>query len=472
MRDQMSGRRSRVRPIRSSRVTRPVALTSRRTGLVVAPILILVWALTVIRPVSHNAQLFGLLSILFGASVYQMVARRRQPFPVPSAGFGALLFVGAGACLYGALRHNPGASFLVLPYVFGPLLYFLIAQTITWRHIEMAVRALPWITIVLSVGIILTALGERGSHVPVLSTVFGYFDFGSVVIARGGYVEVRFYGLSSLLALVPMMGTMLHGRKELGLTKANRYVAYAAYALGLLATFLTGRRMLQILVIAGPAISYFAVRYGVGASRKRAKIGRNIFRYALGLVGALMVAGAFGLRVSTLVRLLSFNGGKSDDISIRVNQTKALLGHWARQPFFGAGAGAVLDDFVRDPIRPWNFEAQYPLLLFQGGLFGAWLWISGMRAIFRASKQALAKREKRMRHIFAMSVTGSVAMIVANGTNPYLQAVGHHWALFAPALVAGAARRHVVSQSALEQRPQPAWSRAGREARRKLATAS
>ncbi len=472
MRDQMSGRRSRVRPIRSSRVTRPVALTSRRTGLVVAPILILVWALTVIRPVSHNAQLFGLLSILFGASLYQMVARRREPFPVPSAGFGALLFVGAGACLYGALRHNPGASFLVLPYVFGPLLYFLIAQTITWRHIEMAVRALPWITIVLSVGIILTALGERGSHVPVLSTVFGYFDFGSGVNARGGNVEVRFYGLSSLLALVPMMGTMLHGRKELGLTKANRYVAYAAYALGLLATFLTGRRMLQILVIAGPAISYFAVRYGVGASRKRAKIGRNIFRYALGLVGALMVAGAFGLRVSTLVRLLSFNGGKSDDISIRVNQTKALLGHWARQPFFGAGAGAVLDDFVRDPIRPWNFEAQYPLLLFQGGLFGAWLWISGMRAIFRASKQALAKREKRMRHIFAMSVTGSVAMIVANGTNPYLQAVGHHWALFAPALVAGAARRHVVSQSALEQRPQPAWSRAGREARRKLATAS
>ena len=131
-----------------------------------------------------------------------------------------------------------------------------------------------------------------------------------------------------------------------------------------------------------------------------------------------------------------------DQIFAEVRQADAIL---------GAGFRAIADDYARDSEKPWVSELQFHLLLFNVGLVGVTIClailVTGMLFLRRAS----ARCPELVPTLVATS-TGAIAMLIANATNPYLQAPGHQWAVFFPLAVAAVM---VKSADAIDTVPDP-----------------
>jgi hypothetical protein len=114
-------------------------------------------------------------------------------------------------------------------------------------------------------------------------------------------------------------------------------------------------------------------------------------------------------------------------------ETPALLRGWAQHPIQGAGFGAILPGYARNVEKPWGFEAQYPLLLFQTGLIGLallaiiarWGWRFLRRAALKTSDHGLAT-------VLVVTTTAVICVLVANAADPYLQAPGVCWGMYLP----------------------------------------
>jgi hypothetical protein len=153
--------------------------------------------------------------------------------------------------------------------------------------------------------------------------------------------------------------------------------------------------------------------------------------WILACAGALIISAASRAARATADVAYTFLGlGEPSsvdavDTNIRSTEAAELFRGWANHPIFGSGLGAELPSgYVRSLIRPWMFELQYHQALFALGLFGMlllglaallvlWTIIAAGRAVYRPSLVA--------------ATTAGIAIVVANASNPYLQAVGHGW---------------------------------------------
>lgn len=146
------------------------------------------------------------------------------------------------------------------------------------------------------------------------------------------------------------------------------------------------------------------------------------------------------------------------DDRIRQNESKSLLkAETPVQVLVGHGFGATFDRGGIDrPIRPWQTELQYHALFYWTGIIGILLLVATVISGLGVLRKAF-RLEDDLRGVLFVAAVGSVAVILANGTNPYLQAPGHMWPLFFPLMVASAifaARK--TTAAGLESEPQRA----------------
>jgi hypothetical protein len=102
----------------------------------------------------------------------------------------------------------------------------------------------------------------------------------------------------------------------------------------------------------------------------------------------------------------------------------------------GRGFGAAIDrSGLQRDTEPWKTELQYHAIFYWTGLIGVLLALAVALTAFLAVRKAYRVDPTLRGALFAGSV-GALCLLMANASNPYLQAPGHMWPLFLPLMIA------------------------------------
>lgn len=396
-------------------------------------------------PVSHNEILYPVFGLI-GLTAIIALARRN---PSVDVHLWVIAFLVGGLAVFGMLRgvDNPDVVFFAI-YVAAPAMYLACAAAATLRTLRYVVIAAVVATIALSVVLLVFVAGEAGLIPQVVPDwVVAHLDLKATF--RAGSSQARSWGLSSLAALGPLwMASLFAGRHPLLPPWGVRLIC-VLLALGTAAV--SNRTAILLVTLIAPVI---ALVLRITLLRTRAKpIWRPhpflwIPAAVVAAIGAVLLLPRLlssGPVASLLASIGSFFGlpaaSGEDDQSIRSDQAWHLLDAWAANPILGAGFRASVPDYARTSENTWSLELQYHLLLFQVGLVGVAIAIAAVVAGLLYVRAAVIARPD-FTPVLLTATTGAVAMIVANATNPYLQAPGHQWALFLPLAVATVALHH------------------------------
>ena len=135
-------------------------------------------------------------------------------------------------------------------------------------------------------------------------------------------------------------------------------------------------------------------------------------------------------------------GVKGTYDTIRQNEARILMtSTGVRETIFGRGFGATVDrgSFYRPDLadRPWQSDLPYYLAFYWSGwvgvVFVALVVITGFGALRFAMQRAAD-----LNGVLFIATVGAVSLVIANFSNPYMQALGHLWPLFFPFMIANA----------------------------------
>ena len=113
----------------------------------------------------------------------------------------------------------------------------------------------------------------------------------------------------------------------------------------------------------------------------------------------------------------------------RGKQAVALYNGWLDHMLLGSGTAANAE-IVRSDV-PGAYELTYLAVLFQRGIIGMILYVFQFAFIF-VYMIVYAKKYDKVRKFLLIYISSFLCFLIANGTNPYLQAFDFLWVLFIP----------------------------------------
>lgn len=342
-----------------------------------------------------------------------------------------LLITGLAGITLGAIQNNPGWAQAGTVWVGG---------IIVWVSFGLgASRFLKPILTSIAIGVLIVGTAvtfEVGNYLGLLPRLVPqWFSELQDTFVNGDLMSsgIKFYGLSTLAAGTPLVVALAISPNS-PYSPRRSLCIWAAVA-SCVGALLSGRRGILLVAILSPLI-LLAWRRFVLPRRKAAApkwVPPTVAGVVLTTVGAVATLPGLSSRVlemfaDTAALAEGADAGGASDV-VRVEQASRLLHAWGTNPIFGSGFGATLPDgFIRSVERPWAFELQYHLLLFNVGLVGLAAVIAAVALIVPTIRRAATERPEMAAVICAIS-TSCTALVVANATNPYLQAVGHGWPL-------------------------------------------
>ena len=394
------------------------------------------------RPVSAGNILYPILGAMVAIALITSVLSRLRPNPALLIASGLLFAAAAVGAVVGSWGgQNPGLNQQMIQW-FGTIgVWSIFANAFTVKTMRRAMVVLALMTLAVAGTIVLYVGANTGllpsvipeSLVQGQGAGFDQTDQGSAI---------RWLGLSTLAAATPLMlAAAVMGRDRI---LPRRIVTLPVGLLALLATAVAGRRAILVVAVVSPLLALLMRRLLTARAKRRFTI-RPVWIYLapLILLSAISVWGTqMGVRVQqafadTAATYFGVGQGsgtaKTADDVIRIDQSQKLLDAWATSPVYGKGLGAVLPDFARSADRPWDFELQYHLLLFNTGLIGALLCAAALGIAGRELRRTAMAHPEFVPSLVATSVA-AVSLLLANASNPYMQAVGHGWGI---ALAAG-----------------------------------
>jgi hypothetical protein len=423
-----------------------------RTALMLMCVSYVLW-----RPVSNGAILYPVLALLAALAVSKILTGERsvaRPFVLAVY---LLIIAGLIATFIGSLHGAPGVNDQAVVWFGSIVIWGLWAWSMTRGQIRITLLVLTIATALLSALIALYVGAQQGLLPNVVpDSLLNAQGAGFDLTQQGS--AIRLYGLSTLAAAGPLVSSALFAGRDKFLP--SRKLLALATAFAAIAGIVAGRRAVAALVVISPILTYVLL----AALRPRKKVSASKGRPPKWLLASplVLVAALVSAQLSWLDRPLAAIGDgfnlmfgtvsasdslKSASDLLRAAQTKELLSAWGNQPVFGSGFGAVLPDgFVRSTEKPWMFELQYHDLLFTMGLVGFALVLAALWCAWVGIRRAAAANPEHLPAIVATTVAAA-SMLIANATNPYLQAVGNCWSV---ALVLG------VANALLRPRREPA----------------
>jgi len=403
------------------------------------------------RPVSNGVVLYPVLALLAASALARCVTGQRRVFRSFAVTGYLLIVAGLITALVGSVNATPGFAQQSTVWFGSTFIWGLWAVSMTRDKVRLTLRVVTIATALLS-GLIILYIGANQGILPSIVPDSLLNAQGAGYDLTGDGSAIRLYGLSTLAAAGPLVSSALVAGKDKFLP--SRALLAVATILAVLAAIFAGRRAIAAVTIASPLVTYALLRL----LRPRAHVARPTTRLLKWILGAplILVLSVVAFHFSLLDRPLAalgdglhlyFNignssgGAKAASDVVREQQTGELVTAWGGHPWFGSGLGAVLPDgFVRSADRPWMFELQYHQLLFSSGLVGAGLLSAAFVSAWHGVRRAAAASPEHVPTIVATSVA-AISMLVANASNPYLQAVGNGWAI---ALILGVANALLV----------------------------
>ncbi|MEV7819634.1 hypothetical protein AB0P27_08890 [Microbacterium oxydans] len=383
------------------------------------------FAYLLIFPIDRNTILLTVLLAMAIASVFVVAVDRRSlaaDLRVPAILAAVVMVLGL---LVGI--GNEGWAHSLIAWVAAPVLFWVWAVSLT----EGTIRRLFWVavgaTILLSVLVLVIAFAMPTALPRALHSVFGGDSDGA-----GLGAAVAIYGSSTLMFTTPMwvVGALLPSRRGL----PARGWMIAAAIVGLIASLVSSRRATIVLSVAVPVI-VLALYWLTRDRTQTTTVSRRSRFLIIAGVGVVILGGIAASFVPVVQRMatgvLSIVTGvaRSDDERVRLEQIPELWRGFLSSPLWGNGIGATVDGFARNEDRPWAFEMQYHLLLFQVGIIGVALILGAVVLVARALWIA-QRRSPEARPVLAVATAAALAVGVANVLNPLLQAPGHFWSVF------------------------------------------
>lgn len=386
-------------------------------------------------PVTHNmlkgVMVAGVVAIIFVRYLIDHKGLRLHSTIRKWALFYSL--AGVFYILLGLIEAAPGALFSSFVYVIFPLVYiiFIAAATDAKIWIEL-LKILPIAAIAIGLGTLEYLLWTIGVFPNSL-----YVNPGLVhnIAFYDGYVQMSHYSLSTLVFLVPYLVAALVVYNQEHASFISRKILWIAFLLGTAVALLSGRRALLIVIVMAPLLTWFfraklpiSIRL---ASRKQ------VLTTLLACVFLVLSMGLYLGRTVDLdwqglqdLVVGGFDSNFSVGAATRSEQFQALVSGWEEQPVLGHGLGSDTPELVRSD-RPWEYELQYNLLLFQTGLIGVALYGSGVLWLYWKGIKMVRTGSPIGIHMVPVLV-GTTCFLVANAVDPYLQTFGQLWTLFLP----------------------------------------
>lgn len=408
-----------------------------------------VLAYLMLRPVSNGSILYPLLAVLAVASTLALVFGRRRASPEVMGVLAGTLLAGIYGMTIGA--YNPGVWQHSLVWLVAPLIYGVWVLAADERMLRSVMTTAAWATIALSFLIVAYVAAQLGgpSLVPgwLIQETGAGFD-----LEEQGATAIRLYGLSTLIAAAPMWITAAFVPNHPLLPR--RSVRVIAAVLATTAALLGGRNAIVLVVVAVPLIVLLIRAMG----RRSGKIHPAAFLTGVAILAMLpfvlpAILGNAAIQRAWL-NITEFFSGSGGQV-VRTEQVDQLIGAWAESPIFGHGLGATIPGYFRSAERPWNFELQYHVLLFQFGIVGCLLVVAVVVVALIAIRNGLRARPD-LTPVMIVALAAAGGMLIGNATNPYLQAPGHGWAIWLPLMVANVA---ILNRQRDEDAPQPVSNR-------------
>ncbi|GAA3735517.1 hypothetical protein GCM10022239_09450 [Leifsonia bigeumensis] len=394
-----------------------------------------------VSPVSHNYVLYPLFALL-GFIALVTIMRRN---PTIDMHLWVIAFLTGALALYGMIRGNgnTGLVFTIAIFVAAPALYLLCAAAASLRLLRLVMIAAVVGTLTVSGLLLIYVAGEAGLIPQIVPSRLEEFT-GLKATFRDGSSQARSWGLSSLAALGPIWVGSLLVRRDAVLP---HWMVRLVCGIAALATAVVSSRTAVVLVIGLAPLLAIALILILRHRDHHTRLGRQArLLWAGGSITAVIVLlltwpklSSWGPVANVVDSIASFFGAVSTNgeanQDIRSDQAWHLIRAWQADPILGSGFGAIPFDYARTSERPWVLELQYHLLLFNVGLVGITMCLAILVIGLLFLRQASARRPELVPTL-VVAGTGAIAMLIANATNPYLQAPGHQWAVFFPLAVA------------------------------------
>ena len=410
--------------------------------------------LMLIRPVSENLQLAVILGFGVFVAVLRLMAEGWKASKQVTLWWLAALSVGVLGTLVGALRGNPGWAPEAVFYVALPVVFFLIIAAAGPRLLLNVFAAIP-------VGLSLAALHSiayfaytRGwIGFDISSVVDLGYGLGNVGTDEAGRIEFGFeigsWSISSLVffpAAVAILLFNIHFKSRL-----SEFFRWPAVVLSLIFLLISGRRgIIMSTVVVMVALLLVVIWRRAASDQQRSA--RSWLAPTAVLLGLFLLASA----------ALSFSPSQfleqatsSNDVR-RGPQLVAFLDSIEQSPLIGQGFGNVLEGWVANFERPWQYELQYFLLANAVGLVG-FAAIATVTAALYVGAFRVA-REGAYGLVVLSLLAGTTSILAANFTNPYLHTAGNYWMFYVLVLAVDVGMRQprpfVVEQVALTGPPE------------------
>lgn len=353
----------------------------------------------------------------------------------------ALIVNGIFFVLWGIINGNSYSTKVLPVYVIWPIIYVFIMMSVTkLSTIGGIFRLFTFTTISISLYSLLYIFSIIGllphfTFLPLLEgTVFSVY-----------FMQYFTPSITSLLFLIPFSFSAL----LLWENKDNMPIKSSWLCLSIILSLstmvFTGRRVFWIIFLLTPFFTFIFL-YSLKIEYRDARhkiIFRNGIRMLAILLGILCVIVIiyrndimeFVLspeHSSTFLDSASFKDKGSQD---REEQIEHLTKGWLNVPLLGEGHGASLPYSLRDDEVPWMaYELTYFALLFQTGLIGFSIYFLLIFLLYYFALNIIRDNMDMCLYIIP-SFVGMTCFLIANATNPYIQAYDHMWTIFFPVMI-------------------------------------
>jgi hypothetical protein len=332
------------------------------------------------------------------------------------------------AFLIGILRGNPGALLFGRFHIvyISIFIYLLFGLRNIDGILENSFKAVIFSTAILVIYNSVYIMVGYGIWPESLSI---NLEFDPIMVwDHSGYLQFYTTNSAMLTFLAPFF---------VGLFIENRYRGKNKIIIGLIALaaslilFLTGRRAFWLSLIM--TIVYFSFFHN---NRKNLK---SKIVLAFLLVISYILIQSFGIYdVNGIVERFQSAFASSDyGTSVRIIQIKELFNGFLNQPIFGSGAGKGVS-YARSAVG-YSYEASYSLILYNSGIIGSAFYLMSLIVII----SGLYKYKIKKFFYSNSLLIGFISILVANGTNPYLNSsFSFLWVFFLPLLYLDEMRRN------------------------------
>jgi len=340
----------------------------------------------------------------------------------------AVAYAGFGLVwsFYGLIVGNPGAMAVLTVMCLYPIVFVIIGSAYHERDAEL-LRNL-FINIGLSIGVfslvyILGYVLMPGNYVQQI--IEALYKDEAVVDFEGAYFKFTLPNISSCIFLLPFALMHFFYSKQSRLRSGLVTLTLVAILL------LSGRRGFFVAVLGGLPVAYL-LTYMPGKIRfSNIKPNINLILFVVLLMAGLtwFFTNFYGAEFYIAQITSIFDFEQNDSNIERANQFEFLMSGIEENPIFGSGAGAAAQ-YLRSIDQPWAYELTYVAFVFQYGIIGFLFYAAGITLLIYHLVSMVRKKGRNSFEFFYLS--GFIAFMIANSTNPYLGKFDYMWVVFIP----------------------------------------